>query len=150
MEAGSVSELNIVLHHTSAGEENIVGVGNFPVWSRDGEWLAYTGQDGIYIVQNSPDANPRCLVALVRPEPNSKAPVYEPDRYKQYYPPIASWSPDGEWLLYHVFNSSPVNTAVGEWAQYYSVFKVNVKTGETIKVLDGGYSPSWRWPVEEP
>lgn len=146
--AMGVNEPNLILRHIATGEESIVGVGNFPVWSRHGEWLAYTGPDGIYILTDSPNTEPRRLVALEGPD--SEDPVYQENRHVQYYPPIVSWSPDGQWLLYHVFNSSPVNTAVGAWAQYYSIFKVDVETGETIKLLDGGHSPSWRWPVQEP
>jgi hypothetical protein len=149
-ESGAGSRIIIILHHIPTGKERLVGEGMFPVWSRDGEQLAYTGPDGIYVVQNRPEAEPRRLVALEGSQADPSAPVYEEDRYNQYYPPMPSWSPDGQWLVYHVFNSSPVNPAAGAWAQYYSIFKVNVNTGETMKLLDGGYSPFWRWPAEEP
>ena len=127
-------------------------VGDFPVWSRDGQWLAYTGADGIYIVQNSLKAEPRLLVHLESPEPSISVPVpvYEYYPAKEYYPPIASWSSDGQWLVYHAHNTNPVDTHAGSWAKYYSIFKVNVNIGEVTKLLDGGYSPFWRWPVEEP
>ncbi len=143
-------EPHIIIRHLETGEERDLRNGDFPVWSRDGEWLAYTGTDGIYIVQNSPNAGPRRLVYLEGPDPSDHVPVYQEDLYVEYYPPIASWSPDGQWLVYHVYSKNLVAPDAGAWAGHYSIFKVNVNTGETTKLLDGGYSPSWRWPVEEP
>ena len=62
----------------------------------------------------------------------------------------ATLSRDGQWLVYHVYSRNLVAPDAGAWAGHYSIFKVNVNTGETTKLLDGGYSPSWRWPVGEP
>jgi hypothetical protein len=53
---------NIIIRQLKTGEERIVGEGTFPTWSRNGQWLAYTGKDGIYIIQNSPNTEPRHLV----------------------------------------------------------------------------------------
>lgn len=147
---GADDTSSIILHDLKTGEERIIGIGDFPVWSRDGQWLAYTGTDGLYIVQNEPNAEPRRLVALESPEPSVGVLVYQYYPAKEYFPPIASWSPDGKWLVYHVHSNNPVDAHAQGWAKYYSIFKVNVNTGETTKLLDGGYSPSWRWPVEEP
>jgi hypothetical protein len=146
-EQGTVS---LFIREIETGEERVVGEGRFPAWSRDGGWLAYTGPDGIYLVRNSPDAQPRRLVALaiLRPEIGGK--VYIDERAVLYYPPIASWSPDGQWLVYHEYHTNPVDASAQFAAKYYSIVKVNVETGETIKLLDGGFFPSWRWPVEEP
>ncbi|MBN2118129.1 MAG: PD40 domain-containing protein [Anaerolineales bacterium] len=125
---------------------------HFPVWSRDGRWLAYTGVDGIYIVQNNPNAPPSRLVPLESPEPSLSVPppVYQEYRYTEYYPPIASWSPDGQWLVYHAYSRDLVAPDAGAWAGHYSIFKVNVNTGEATKLIDGGFSPFWHWPAEEP
>jgi hypothetical protein len=97
--------------------------------------------DGIYIVQNNPNAKPKRLVPLESPEPDVAAPVYKNYPPDHYYPPIASWSPDGKWLVYHMYLGTD-----GE----YSIYKVNVETGETTKLIDNGYSPSWRWYAKEP
>jgi len=143
-------ESTILLRHIPNGEKRVVGVGDFPVWSRDGKWLAYTGVDGIYILRISPNAESTRLVSLQSPEPNLSVPppVYQEYRIVEYYPPIASWSPDGQWLVYHVYSSDLVDPEAGAWAGHYSIFKVNVDTGKTTKLLDGGYSPFWRWSVE--
>ncbi len=140
----------IVIRLLETGEERNLGDGDFPAWSRDGRWLAYTGADGIYVIQLSSGAEPRRLVSLKGPDPDGKGLVYQEDLAEQYYPPIAYWSPDGHWLVYHVYSKKPVNDKAEYWAKYYSIFKVNTETGESIKLIDGGYSPSWRWPAGQP
>ncbi|MBM3125766.1 MAG: hypothetical protein FJZ87_11960 [Chloroflexi bacterium] len=148
-EYGAYTEPNIVIHNLETGEKRIIGEGDFPVWSRDGHWLSYTGVDGIYIVQNIPNVEPRRLIALESPEPSIGALVYEYRPSSEYFPPIGSWSPDGKWLVYHDYQENP-NTFLGvDVAPSYSIVKVNVETGETTKLLDGGLSPFWRWPAEE-
>lgn len=131
-------------------KEWTIGEGDFPAWSRDGAWVAYTGPDGIYIVENASDAKPKRLVSLESSRPG-ELPVYQEDLENHYYPPIASWSedsPSNDWLVYHVFSRRPVQLWVKGDARYYSIFRVRVWTGETLKVLDGGYSPFWRWSHE--
>lgn len=137
---------NIIIHNLRTGEKRLIGEGYFPVWSRDGQWLAYTGADGIYVVQNSPNAKPKRLVALETPHPELGRTVYMEDKFELYYPPIASWSPDGKWLVYHEYHLASET----EFPSQYSIVKVNVETGETTKLLDGGYSPFWRWPAKRP
>ncbi len=149
--SGADYKPSLVLHDLKTGEEKIVGEGTLPVWSRDGQWLAYTGPDGIYIVQAGVvNAKPKRLVSLEILHPEFGRKVYTTDEGSLYYPPIASWSPDGRWLVYHEYHSDPVGRRAKFAAKYYSIAKVNVETGETTKLLDGGFSPFWRWPVEEP
>lgn len=131
---------SVVIRHLPTGTERIIGPGDLPSWSHDGQWLAYAGLDGLYIVQNSPDAQPRRLVALDSPAPSISAPVYQYRREVLYVPPIAFWSPDDRWLVYQAFNP----------AHSHPIFKVNVETGETVKLLDNGTFPYWVSPMEEP
>jgi hypothetical protein len=147
---GKDSIPGIMIRNVQTGTEQVAGPGDFPAWSRDGDWLAYTGADGIYIVQNHADAVARRLAGLDSPEPQLEIPAYRPYPSTQYFPPIASWSPDGKWLVYHVYDESAVDPDDEAWGSGYSIFKVNVETGETIKLLDGGFSPFWRWPAETP
>lgn len=140
----------VVIRHLDTGDERNIGEGNYPVWSRDGQWLAYTGVDGIYLFERGTDVNPKLIVYLSSHQPDDDIPVFQEDRMDQYFSPIVSWSPDGQWLVYHVYSNNPVALDAKYSGKYYSIFKVNIETGETIKLLDGGYSPSWRWPVDEP
>ncbi len=135
------SKSDLHLRELGTGTDRVIGEGAFPVWSRDGQWLAYTGADGIYIVRNNTDAQPSRLVPLESPEPSVGHPVYQNYPPDHYYPSIVSWSPDGKWLVYHMYLGSD---------GAYAIVKTNVETGETVKLLDNGISPSWRWPVEEP
>jgi hypothetical protein len=139
----------IVIRDVETEEERNIGVGDFPAWSPDGQWLAYTGVDGIYIVKNDSNAEPRRLIQIESPEPDFGTPLYQEDRFIEYYPSIASWSPDGQWLVYHVYSPDLVVPDAGAWAGHYAIFKTNIHTGESTRLLDGGYSPSWRWPVEK-
>ncbi|HMB21915.1 MAG: hypothetical protein ACM33V_01965 [Chloroflexota bacterium] len=136
----------LVIRNLSTGEERIIGDGAFPVWSRDGQWLAYTGSDGIYVTQNSPNAVPRRLVVLEFPHPEIGRKLYTVDTAGLYYPPIASWSPDGKWLVYHEYDVD----SNAKYPKQYSIFLVSVETGEITKLVDDGLFPQWRWPVEKP
>lgn len=134
-------QLLLVLHNLQSGEKRIIGEGAYPAWSRDGRWLAYTGTDGIWIMENRPDAEPWQLVALERSV--DIVPVY--GRFP--VPPSVSWSPDGQWLVYHMEREK---TASNNFYSDYVIVKVNVETGETVDLLEGGIYPHWIWPVEEP
>jgi len=144
---GTPIEPRVIIHQIAAGEERDIGEGDFPAWSRDGQWLAYTGADGLYIVENTPNSVPRRLVALETPGADIGHVAYGYYQEYQYNPPIASWSPDGQWLVYHVY-SEELKEDPAYAGQHYFIFKVNVERGEEVKLLDGGISPFWRWPVE--
>lgn len=131
----SGNKSDLILHSLRTGEKRIFENGRFPAWSRDSHWLAYTGADGIYIIENSPNTEPRRLVYIEQLSVN--IPLYAHGRY----PPAVSWSPDGQWLVYHMSND-------GDYP--FSIFKVNLKTGETIKLLEDGMFPYWIWPAEKP
>jgi len=117
-----------------------VGYGIAPTWSSNGEWITYRGLDGIYIV--SPyGANNRRLVEYSIPEEIGVA---------EDWPPIPSWSPDMQWLTYHkcTLPSWPENKCTS--IEDFAIFKVNIETGEEIKILDGGLNPYWRWQQDAP
>jgi len=140
-------EEHIVVRDLETGEERDLGNGNFPVWSRDGDWLAFTGTDGIYVFQNNPDTLPIRLISMENVGPNVGAPVYQYDQYNGYFPPIASWSPDGQWIVYHVCLEME-SVDGGGWVKHYSIIKTNVETGETVELADNGVSPFWRWSAQ--
>lgn len=125
---------NLVTH-----AERVVEDGRFPAWSRDSQWLAYTGVDGIYVIGIAPNAKPRRVVTLESREKYFR--LYNDGQY----PPVVSWSPDGKWLVYHAENEHPKGETID---YYYSIFKVNLETGEVIKLLESGMFPYWIWPAE--
>jgi hypothetical protein len=134
----------IIVHSIGTGEERTIGVGDYPAWSRDSQWLAYTGVDGIYITNVLEETEPRRVVLYTNPF-DENDPTYAGGAYWEI-PPEVSWSPDGKWLVYHRWEGTDYNTGV--YPQYNSIYKLNVETGEEVKILDGGMYPSWRWPAE--
>jgi Tol biopolymer transport system component len=120
-----------------------VGEGIAPAWSADGQWVAYTGVDGIYLVRPT-GTDQRLLVEYLNPEGDGR-PAYSGD-----WPPLASWSPNSGHLVYHKCILERRKRADCRLLDDYAIFKVNVETGEEIKILDGGLNPYWRWKPAEP
>lgn len=133
------NKFDLIIHDLGSGEERVIENGRFPVWSRNSQRLAYTGVDGIYVIQNNPSAESQRVITIEMS--NLYIPLYDYGRY----PPVASWSPDGEWLVYHVYHEPLTDEDGNEY--YYSIFKVNVETGIANKLLDNGMFPYWIWPV---
>ncbi len=124
-------------------KETFIGFGLAPAWSPDGQWIAFRGTDGIYLVRPNGEER-QLLVEYISPEEG---------RSYEEWPPLPTWSSDGEWLVYHkcilepgrrVDCSDPLNGI------NFSIFKVNVNTGYETKVFDGGLNPYWRQVVSSP
>lgn len=140
----SGDDRSIVVHNMSNKEERIVGSGDYPAWSRDSRWLAYTGKDGIYVVNVAKGGQPQRIILY--PNPAGKMdPTYSD--INDNVPPEASWSADGKWLVYHRWMMKGNGD---DFPSYYSIFKVNIGSGEEIKIIEHGIYPSWRWPAETP
>lgn len=140
------SQPAVTIRNIKSGKEQVIGEGNYPVWSRDGRWLAYTGPDGIYIFNVEEDMQPRRV-------------IFYPNLFDKIYPtyfgvsswgipPEVSWSPDGKWMVYHKWLGIRHDDTADP--STYAIYKLNIETGEEIKIIDGGMYPYWRWPVEEP
>jgi hypothetical protein len=87
----------------------------YPAWSPDGNWLAYSADDGLYIAD--PTGSQRSSIRL------GLHPYVRP-----------SWSPDGQWLVY----DQP-------YAGQSAIFKVDLDTQTEVLLHVGGYLPDWRW-----
>ncbi|MBN2118128.1 MAG: PD40 domain-containing protein [Anaerolineales bacterium] len=136
----------VVVRDMESGETQVVGEGNYPAWSRDSQWLAYTGPDGIYAFNVETDIQPRRVIFY----PN----LFD-EQYPTYFgaapwriPPEVSWSPDGKWLVYHKWVGTDYNTGIDPSSN--TIYKLDIETGEETEIIDHGMYPSWRWPVEEP
>lgn len=110
-----------------ANIERVVGHGLAPAWSRDGEWLVYTALDGIYIVRK--DGTQMRRVVDIDATTNRETLLPWSDGLS-----IASWSPDGKWLVYDRL------TPDGR-----GIFKVDLSSGEESLIFMGGIYPHWRW-----
>lgn len=136
----------IVIREMSTGIERTIGIGDYPAWSRDSHWIAYTGTDGIYIYNVLEKLEPRRVILY----PNlfdKRDRTYTARDYWEI-PPEVSWSPDGKWLVYHKWTGTDYHTGI--YPSDNAIYKLNLETGEEIKVIDGGMYPYWRWPAEQP
>jgi hypothetical protein len=137
-------KFGVAIHNLDTGEQVDLGEGIAPAWSPDGQMLAFLGLDGVYVAQY--DGNSIRRVSPYRSPDSGDRPVFVVD-----WPPLPSWSPDGHWLVYHKCILPPAPTTdCGSSIDDYAIFKVNVDTGEEIKILDGGLNPYWRWKAPQP
>lgn len=105
---------------TPEGEEMAsIPDAEYPVWSRDGEWLAYTTASD---------------VAMIRQDGAGQQIVAGDFCGRLGRISAPSWSPDGAWLA---------DSCDGV------IYRIGIGTGEVIRIHDGGWSPAWRWPAEE-
>jgi hypothetical protein len=118
---------DVVVLDPASHVPQVVGHGLAPAWSRDGEWVAYTALDGIYIVRKDGTQTRRVVELDVSSHHGT-----EPDWSGNV--PAPSWSPDGKWLIYHreTFTDSVI-------------YKVNVGSGAETEIFRGGEYPDWRW-----
>ena len=131
---GTEAESTVVVINLETGKETKIGYGVGPSWSPDGQWLAYTARDGIYLARPDGSENNRVVdydsYGLPVPAP-SHGTVW------RFWPPYPEWSPDGQWLVYHLWEN-----------KQYNIHKLNLETGEDEVIFEGGLYPHWRWTSE--
>jgi hypothetical protein len=112
-----------------------------PAISPNGQWVAYTTDDGIYVVSVDGGEPWRVVEACVE--------WRDSGGYDWWiaWPPAPSWSPDSQWLVYHRC-TRPCSESCQD-TEDYSVFKTNVGTGEEVLLVEGGLNPYWRLDSSE-
>jgi hypothetical protein len=125
----------VYIYDFRTGIANVLSIGIEPIWSPDGENLAYIGLEGIYIYK---DQNSTLIVPYSNPEGGGKSAI-EGD-----WPPLISWSPDSEWLTYHKCILPPTENTWCRTIEDFAIFKVNISTGEEMLVIEHGMNPYWR------
>lgn len=134
----SFSYTNYVLN-ISTSKITELGEGTNPAISPDNQWVAYTTYDGIYLIATDGSQKRRLV------EYNFEDSLLS---HFAVAPPAPRWSPDGQWLIYHkCVKQYPHNCY---HADEFSIFKVEVATGQEIKIIDGGVYPYWRWREDTP
>ena len=128
----------IYLLDLTAGEYLLIDEGDFPTWSPNGSWIAYTGLDGIYITSiNAPHEIQR-ITEYTCPD------LGVSEAYHCIWPPMPSWSPDGYWLTYHKCLLPPEEGLYCQSRMDYSIFTINVLTQLEEMIYQGGLNPYWR------
>lgn len=120
----------ILLYDTKSQETVRITEGDAPAWSPDGTSLAFSKSDGIYLMDMAME------IRLIVP--------YEYPSSPRTWLLLPSWSPDSQWLVYHKCTAQSDSNSYCGSIDDYSIFKVNVETGEEIKIIDGGLNPYWR------
>ena len=113
--------------HTDTEKVTEVLEGGYnPSLSPDEKKIAYVGSNGIYIA-NADGTGKKLLVPI--------SISYE--LYKGL-DPHPFWSPDGTTLIYHKCHNTVCKDVTD-----FSIYKVNVNTGDEVKIVDGGLYPVW-------
>lgn len=109
-----------------AVENDIITDGVSYTLSPDNQMIAIVRSDGIFVM-NRDGSDIRHIL---------KETLFE--SYSDFPTPIADWSPDGKWLVYHKLESDSYFRGSD-----FSIYKLNVVTGEEVKLYDGGMYPYW-------
>jgi Tol biopolymer transport system component len=99
--------------------------------------VAYTGEDGIYVARKN-GSDKRRVVRYENPEYGGAKAISAME-----WPPMPVWSPDGNWLVYHKCELEKIELVCIR-TENYVIYKVNVHTGEEVKIIEGGLNPYWR------
>lgn len=99
-----------------------------PVWSHDGEWLAFRRN-----ITDGTGATLSKQLWVMRADGSDARPLTN-DGAADHGPP--TWSPDGRYLLYHRFPLKGPEIVISVWM-------IDVATGEQWQVASPGQRPQW-------
>jgi hypothetical protein len=112
-----------------------IGEGINPAWSPGSDYLAYITLHGLFVAEANGSGEHRLVeMDLEGRDPGLFVPM----------PPQPRWSPDGRWIAYHAC-AEPTGECQFA-ASDYTVFAVEVETGEIKSIVAGGVYPFWRTP----
>lgn len=104
-----------------------------PTWSPEGEYIAFIGLDGLYVLTFD-RGGPISSLLVDQPFFN---PWVGPSPWTDISIPY--WSPDGNWIIYHRCDT----TRICHWEDA-RIYKISTYSGEEETILVGGEFPNWR------
>ncbi|MFZ6027277.1 MAG: TolB family protein [Chloroflexota bacterium] len=100
-----------------------IGKGQYPVWSPDGEKIAFFGLDGIDVM--NADGSQRQNLLLLFDTKNSSCPSVL----------RLSWSPDGKYIAYNRYEDAKARP---------NLYLLEIATGKEELIATGAMDPFWR------
>jgi Tol biopolymer transport system component len=119
--------MTINLYESKAIRVVPVAEGFGATWSPDGTRFVFTGPRGVYFA-NADGTSVRNVIDLTGYYPVTDDAIVWGD-----WPPIAVWSPDGRFLLYHRIDG-----------KIYDLVKFEIATGKETILYHGGMYPDWK------
>jgi hypothetical protein len=117
----------IAIYNSNQNLLFIISIGFGATWSPDGTQIVFSGAEGLYI-SDGKGKSIRKAVDLTAYYPVENGAIVWDE-----WPPMAVWSPDGRFLLFHRWNGGT-----------YELVKSEIATGIETVIYQGGMYPDWR------
>jgi len=127
------SVYEIVKVDINENNEVVLAQGINPKWSPDGNMIAYIGADGVYVM-NADGSDQRLLWNHAFGESWDWT-----IRSVETGDAIPNWSPDSQWLVFHIKHDELWLLDVENIPMYV----ISVRDGSVEKMMTGGFDPVW-------
>ncbi|MBT3323143.1 MAG: hypothetical protein HN392_12740 [Anaerolineae bacterium] len=128
----NTNQISILLSYSGIPQE-VTRILN-PAFSPSGEWIAYTSNDGIY---------------LIRPDGSEIQRIVQMKNMRQFWTSAASWSPDGKSIVYHYCTKDGWDCEGDTERENNIIYRYDLETKEERVLVVGGVNPYWRWDTTE-
>lgn len=125
----NTNQRSILLSYSGISQE-VTRILN-PAFSPSGEWIAYTSNDGIYLIHPDGSENQRI--------------VQKQNRFP-FWSTAVSWSPDGKSFVYHHCSADGWHDCERDsMSENNIIYRYDLETKKETVLVVGGVNPYWRW-----